>query len=79
MSDSTTIKVRVPRELKRQLEKAASDQVRTVSNLASLFLQKGVAHLSSDFPSKKGISCVRGVAHLETKSDKRKPEKGGKR
>jgi len=46
MSDSTTITIRVPRELKRQIEKAASAEARTISNLASIFLEAGVRHLS---------------------------------
>ena len=46
MSNSATITVRVPRELKRQMEKVASAEARTVSNLAAILLERGVRHLT---------------------------------
>lgn len=42
---SPILKVRIPIELKGQLEKAAKLQTRSVSNMVVFFLTQGVAHL----------------------------------
>ena len=47
MNQTAVVKVRIPRELKKLLEKAAEIENRSVSNLASIFLEKGVDRLFS--------------------------------